>query len=283
MSTTTTGVQPPELETVILELEPPIGRLRLHRPERLNALGPLIMNELIEAAHFFDRHLDIKVVIVSGDGRAFSAGADLRGDGPTEAPESWQARREASQLGLRLMNAVEQMRAVTIAQVHGHAVGGGFLLMCACDLRVVAEGTVFFIPEVELGLPLTWGGIPRLVREIGPAMTRELVMTCRRFDGREARDLGLVNRLVPLDRLPAEAQELAEVLAAMPGGPLVMTKDAVNAAAEAMASGANAFADGDLLLAAGADRASADARERYTRRAFDRSSDERIDEKTSPK
>src|SRR5215471_6624907 len=174
-----------EFQTIKAEVEGPLGRLILNRPERLNAIGATMLQELAEAARWFDSHRELRVVIVSGAGRAFSAGADLKdAPGASSAPSSsrsWFYRREAGQYGLRAADALEQMRAVTIAQVHGDAVGGGVVLTGVCDLRVAAEDAWFFIPEVDLGLPLSWGGIPRLVREIGPAMTKELVMTCRRF------------------------------------------------------------------------------------------------------
>jgi enoyl-CoA hydratase/carnithine racemase len=117
------------------------------------------------------------------------------------------------------------MRATTIAQVHGYAIGGALLLMMACDLRVVAEGTVFSIPEVDIGIPLAWGGIPRLVREIGPALTKELVMTCRRFTPEEAKGAGLVNRVVPEAALAEEVEKLAAELAGKPSVPVIITKE----------------------------------------------------------
>jgi uncharacterized protein with PIN domain len=120
----------------------PLGRLTLNRPERLNALGATALRELAQAARWFDDRPEVRVVVVSGDGRAFSAGADLR-DPPITAvaPDSdntWAVRREVGQYGLRMTDAIEQMRAITVAQVHGYAVGGGLVLMAACDLRVAA-------------------------------------------------------------------------------------------------------------------------------------------------
>ncbi|HVR28363.1 MAG TPA: enoyl-CoA hydratase/isomerase family protein, partial [Thermoanaerobaculia bacterium] len=171
----------PGFETLTLEVEGELGFLTLNRPDRLNAMNATMLDELVEAASWLDRHLEVRVAIVRGAGRAFCAGADIRAadtSGSPSAPPpgsaSWQARREAGQRGLRMTNAIEQMRAVTVAQLHGYAVGGGFLLAVSCDLRVAAEDAVFFIPEVELGIPLTWGGVPRLVRELGPALTKEL-------------------------------------------------------------------------------------------------------------
>ncbi|HKN14694.1 MAG TPA: enoyl-CoA hydratase/isomerase family protein [Candidatus Binatus sp.] len=218
-----------EFKTIRVEVEGPLGRLVLNRPERLNAVNATVLQELAEAARWFDAHRELRVVVVSGAGRAFCAGADLKdspaGEGFARSGKSWLYRREVGQYGLRAADALEQMRAVTIAQVHGHAVGGGLVLTAVCDLRVAAEDTVFFIPEVDIGLPLAWGGIPRLVREIGPAMTKELVMTCRRFSAAEAKAMGFLNRVVAPSQLESEVNQLAADLIAKPSVPLVVTKD----------------------------------------------------------
>lgn len=261
-----------EFETLRVHAEGPIGALVLARPERRNALSAKAMREIAAAAHWFDDQADVRVVIVRGEGRSFCAGADLRdspvGEASPRAGRSWAARREVGQLGLRMADAVEQMRAVTLAQVHGHAVGGGIVLMAACDLRVVAEDAVLSIPEIDLGIPLAWGGIPRLVREIGPALTKELVMTCRRFTPAEARAAGFVNRVVPEARLEAETRALAEELAAKPAVPVIVTKEHVNAVTRAMGAGLTSFADGDVLLGTVFDPDSLEAARRYRERTF---------------
>lgn len=261
-----------EFETIRVTGAGPIGSLVLARPERLNALSAKVMREIAAAARWFDEQPGVRVVIVRGEGRSFCAGADLRdspvGEAAPGAGRSWAERREVGQLGLRMADAVEQMRAVTVAQVHGHAVGGGVVLMAACDLRVVAEGTVLSIPEIDLGIPLAWGGIPRLVREIGPALTKELVMTCRRFTPEEARAAGFVNRVVPEARLPDEVRALAEELAAKPVVPVIVTKEHVNAVTRAMAAGLTSFADGDVLLGTVFDPDSLEAARRYRERTF---------------
>jgi enoyl-CoA hydratase/carnithine racemase len=278
----------PVFETLVIEIEGELGFLTLNRPDRLNALSSTMLVELVEAASWFDRHLDVRVVIVRGAGRAFSAGADLKAAGGTGSPSapppgsgsgdpaspappqpvSWQERREIGQRGLRMANAIEAMRAVTIAQIHGYAVGGAFLLATSCDLRVAAEDAVFFIPEVELGIPLTWGGVPRLVRELGPALTKELVMTCRRFGAREAKEARFLNRVVPAARLDAEARALAASVLAMPAVPVVITKDQVNAAADAMVPARSAHFEADALLGVSLDQGSREARERYAAKTF---------------
>ena len=259
-----------QFETIVVKVDGPVGQLVLNRPERLNALGAPMMREITRAARWFDEQPDVRVVIVRGEGRAFSAGADLK-DSPVSAASTrsgnpWSVRREVGQIGLRMADAVEGMRPVTIAQVHGYAVGGGLVLMVTCDLRVVAEDTVFSIPEIDLGLPLAWGGIPRLVREIGPAMTKELVMTCRRFTPAEAKSLGVVNRVVAAKDLAAEVEALARTLAAKPTVPVTITKEHVNAVARVMGAGFTAFADGDVLLGAVFDPESLESATAYRER-----------------
>ncbi|MFN2375890.1 MAG: enoyl-CoA hydratase/isomerase family protein [Candidatus Binatia bacterium] len=244
----------PAFETLRVEIDGDggLGRLTLARPDRLNAMGATMLRELASAARWFDEQREVRVVIVRGEGRCFSAGADLRDppllDGLPSSGNSWIHRREVGQYGLRMADAVEQMRATTIAQVHGHSVGGGVVLMAACDLRVVAEDTVMFIPEIDIGIPLAWGAIPRLVREIGPALTRELVMTCRRFSAAEAKAAGFVNRVVAAADVEAEAEQLAREIAAKPSVPIVITKEHVNSVVRAMSNGTTSFADGDALL-----------------------------------
>ncbi len=259
-------------ETLTVSGDTTIGRLTLNRPERLNALGAAMLRELAAAARWFDERPAVRVVIVGGAGRAFTAGADLRDPSIAEAlpasGKSWGERREVGQLGLRMADAIEQMRAVTIAKVQGHAVGGGVVIMAACDLRVAAEDAVLSIPEIDLGIPLAWGGIPRLVRELGPAMTKELVMTCRPFGPREALAMGFVNRVVPAPRLDAEVEALAAEIAAKPSVPVTITKEHVNAVTRAMAAGITSFADGDALLSAVFDPESFEARQAYVERTL---------------
>ena len=155
-----------------------------------------------------------------------------------------------------------------VVAIHGFAVGGGLVLMAVCDLRVVAENAEMIIPEIDLGIPLAWGGIPKLVREIGPALTKELVMTCRRFTPAEAKAAGFVNRVVPEARLAAEADALAAELAAKPSAPITITKEHVNSVARTMGTGSTAFADGDTLLGSAGDEESREAARVYMEKAF---------------
>ncbi len=237
----------PQFETLLVDIHGPVGSLQLNRPEQLNPLSIATLYELEEAARWFDRHHDLKVVIISGAGRAMSSGADLGGfAGAT-------ATREDREQGGRMARAIEEMRAVTIARIHGWCVGGGFVLASACDLRVAGASTRFSIPEVDLGIPLTWGAIPRLVRDIGPALTKELVMTCRPFDADEARSIGFLNRVVADDELVNEVDALAATLAGKAKLALLATKSHVNAVSETMVGTARSWADADSLSAGFAD------------------------------
>ena len=153
-------------ETITATIEHGIGRLTLDQPDKLNPLGTNTLQDIIDATTWFNKE-NVSVVIVSGNGRAFTAGFDLR-----EFTNTDSTGKDGAVLGREMAEAVDRMKPVTIASLHGYCIGGGVVLASACDLRIASENTTFSIPEVDLGIPLAWGGIPRLVREIGPAMTK---------------------------------------------------------------------------------------------------------------
>jgi enoyl-CoA hydratase/carnithine racemase len=237
-----------KFETLEASVDGERGCLTLTRPERLNPLGSDALQEIAEAARFLDTHADLKVVVVSGQGRAFSAGADVSQFGQPDAEGVSDPRRDAD-TGRVMADAMENMNAVTIARIQGHCVGGGLVLASACDLRVAAEDVRFAIPEIDLGIPLAWGGIPRLVREIGPALTKELVMTCRPFSAEEARLAGFVNRVVKPSDLDEAVEKLAAELAAKPKLALLSTKRHTNAVTSEMLGISRSWSDADGLLA----------------------------------
>lgn len=248
-------------ETLEIETDSAIGRIWLNRPQRLNALSTQLLEELADAARQFDANSEIRAVIVAGRGRAFSAGADLQGF-PTLGDS---ALRQAADAGRRMAEALENMRAIAIAAVHGWCVGGGLVVAAACDLRLATTSARFSIPEVDLGIPLAWGGIPRLVREIGPALTKELVITCREFDAGEAQSAGFLNRVVDESELQDAAHEMAAAIAAKPAIPVFATKRHTNAVTANMVGTDRAWSDADSLIAALADAECDAAREAYIR------------------
>lgn len=234
-----------QFETLAVSVDGPLGRLELARPTRLNALSRQTLSELAQAARWFDEQRDVKVVVVLGQGTSFSAGFDLN-DFANHDPNF--GVRESADLGRLMAEAVTDMKALTVAAIQGNCIGGGVVLAASCDLRVSASTAVFCIPEVDLGIPLAWGGIPRLVREIGPAATKELVLTCRSFGPDEAKSLGLLNTVVPEVELTNYVNNLAASLAAKPGYALRTTKQQVNAVTEEIAGTRRNAADADALV-----------------------------------
>lgn len=267
--------------TITAEIVDPellIGVLTLNRPDKLNPLGTTTLGEIAEAARWFDDQR-AKVVIVRGAGRAFSAGADLStfqqppgvddGAGAVGRPavgssavDTWRA----AEVGGEMATALESMRALAIASIHGWCVGGGLVLAAACDLRLAADTARFSIPEVDLGIPLAWGGVPRLVREIGPALAKELILSCRPFDAAEANACGFLNRVVAEADLEAETDALARQLAAKPRFTLTATKQHVNAVTDQMVGTGRSWSDAGALVHAFDDPECRQARADYLNR-----------------
>jgi enoyl-CoA hydratase/carnithine racemase len=249
-----------QFETLEVSISGEIGSLQLNRPKQLNALSRQTLQDLAAAAHWFDEQKQIKVVVVSGQGRSFSAGFDL---GTFSTPDPNYSTRDIADIGRMMAEAIYDMNALTIAAIQGNCIGGGLVLANSCDLRIAEEDARFVIPEVDLGIPLTWSGIPRLVREIGPAATKELVLTCRPFGAQEAKSLGFINTIVETGTVMTAAQELAEQLAAKPGYSLRTTKQQVNAVSEEMANSHRGHAEADIFAFAVHDPESRAASARY--------------------
>ena len=184
------------------------------------------------------------MVVLTGEGVAFSAGADLGSPREEGKPQNDLERRHRARIGDRTVAAIEALDQITIAAINGVCVGGGAVLAMACDLRVMSRSAWISIPEVELGMPLTWGALPLLVREIGPARTIELVTTCERIDAERALSYGLVGHVV--DDALAKAREIAAAIVRQPAIPVAMTKTAVRALRRGAAQGEVSAADGDL-------------------------------------
>jgi enoyl-CoA hydratase/carnithine racemase len=252
-----------QFDTIAVHVDGELGALTLTRAEKLNPLSSHTLNEIEAAARWFDTHDRLKVVVVSGSGRAFSAGADVSSFG---APTNDRDPRDDADSGWRMARAMDELRAVTVAKIQGWCVGGGLVLAAVCDLRVAAQSARFKIPEVELGIPLAWGGIPRLVREIGPALTKELVMTCREFGPDEAKAAGFLNRVVPVAELDSTVDGLVADLLRMPKLALLSTKRHTNAVAESMAGTGRSWSDADGLLAGLRDPEGRASGDRYLQR-----------------
>lgn len=249
-----------QFETLDVSISGEIGTIELNRPAQLNALSRQTLQDLAAAAHWFDSQQTVKVVVVSGQGRSFSAGFDLN---TFSTPDPNYGTRDIADIGRLMAEAIYDMNALTIAAIQGNCIGGGLVLANSCDLRIAEQDARFVIPEVDLGIPLTWSGIPRLVREIGPAATKELVLTCRPFGVDEAKSFGFVNTIVPTGTVKTAAKELAEQLASKPAYALRTTKQQVNAALEEMVHSRGYSSDADIFAYAVHDPESRAASERY--------------------
>jgi enoyl-CoA hydratase/carnithine racemase len=246
--------EPARYETLELERDGPLLFVWLARPAKRNALNGLALEEIERLFGALQTDFAARVVVLGGRGASFCAGAD-RGDPPgsermrAASGASERERRHAAQLGRRACAAIEALEAVTIARLHGHALGGGLALALACDLRIAAEGTRFALPEVDLGVPLTWGATPRLIHEIGAARARGLLLLGDAVDAAEAQRIGLVHRVVPFAGLDAAVGEAARRIAAKPELAVALTKLQLRAYAHGAQLGDVSEADADWLLA----------------------------------
>ena len=241
--------------TLQVDRQDSILHVWLDRPEKRNALNGKVLEEIADLFGGLQRDFQSRVVIFGGRGPSFCGGAD-RGDPPGSArlrassDATDRERRHVAQLGLRACRAIEEAEAVTLARIHGHAIGGGLALALACDFRIAAEGSALQLPEVDLGVPLTWGATPRLIQEVGAARAREMILMCEPVDAATAARWGLVHRCVSADRLDATIDDWARRLVSKPEVAVHMTKTQFRAYARRAVFGDVTETDGDLLLGA---------------------------------
>jgi enoyl-CoA hydratase/carnithine racemase len=202
----------------------PVVRLALDRADRLNALDDHLRRALAGALSDLEDRPDVRVVVLEGRGRAFSAGADLRATAYPPVEGDWVTRRHRTGTWQRVLEQLDRIPQATVARLHGHVVGGAALLAAACDIRIAADDVVVRIPELAIGIPLTWAGVPLLVREVGLPLTRDWVMTCREVLAEELHRAGYAQRLVPRAQLDDAVAECVAQLLAVPPGPLAMTR-----------------------------------------------------------
>jgi len=231
----------------------PQGRIavvRFDRGDNVNAFSQQAMRELRDVPRDFEDDLETSVVILTGSTRAFSAGFDLKdpeGRQRDTIPVGERVHRQ--RLGPRMARAWQDMEQVTIAAIEGHCVGGGAALVVALDFRFCGKGAHFRIPEVELGMNMSWGSIPRMIALMGPARTKQaVILASDRISAGEALDWGLVEKVVDDGQALAAALEFAERIARQPPIPVRMTKTTVNRFAHALDDlGSHMDADQNVL------------------------------------
>lgn len=209
------------LENLLYQVSDGIAVLTLNRPEVRNALNEELVRELEEVLQDIDGDPAIRVVIVAGQEKFFSAGADIRTLKKLSDPV--QAHLFCARVQ-RAISGFETIAQPTIAAVSGLALGGGCEIALACNLRLAAENAVFGQPEINLGIIPGAGGTQRLPRTVGVTMANELLLTGRTVKADEALSIGLVNRVVPIGELMNEAMRVAAIIAEKPPFSVEMTK-----------------------------------------------------------
>jgi len=252
--------------TLKLDAKGAVATVALNRPEARNAMSAKLMREMITCAGRVGAMRDIDVVIVRGSGVCFSAGADLKDASRWgNAARPLDEQREIAALGFRMARAWEEVPQITIAAIEGYAIGGGLALAAALDWRVMAENAFVSLPEISLGIPLTWGTLPRLVNLLGPATAKRLTILCERVHTQEALAIGLADWLAPPGKTLKLARDIARRVRALPRNSVRMSKESINAYAGIGAHAASHMAHDQVQLAAGSAEAQA-AREAFAAR-----------------
>ena len=214
-----------------------IGILTLSRPKALNALNTELLLELNRAVEIISKDESIHVLIVTGDGKAFVAGADI-----TEMKDFDSIKGLSyGELGAEVFRNIERLRIPTIAAVNGFALGGGCELAMSCDLRIASDSAKFGQPETGLGITPGFSGCVRLSRLAGLAKARELIYTADIIPASEAERIGLVNKVVPAEQLMGAAMEMAKKIASKAQLAVRYSKMAINKGIETDINTAIAF------------------------------------------
>lgn len=199
-----------EFETLLFAKEDGLGIITLNRPKSLNGLNDVLLRELSQAADLIARDEEIKVVILTGGEKVFAAGGDIAYIATLDAVGA----AAFVALAQEAVDKIDRLGKPVIAAITGLALGGGCELALAADIRLAAEGAVFGLPEINLGIIPGAGGTQRLTRTVGPGWAKYLIYTGENIDGEMALQIGLINAMYPQDQIMEEARKLAKKLAA---------------------------------------------------------------------
>jgi len=213
-------------ENIITEESNGVGMIKLNRPKALNALNSALIKELMDALDEFERKEGIGAIIITGDDRAFAAGADIKEMSEASAVEMLK------QDNISLFDRILNIKKPIIAAVSGWCLGGGNELAMSCDMIVASETARFGQPEINIGVIPGAGGTQRLTRAVGKVVAMEMVLNNRTLTAEEALNYGLINRVVPVEHFLEEAKQLATEIAARAPLAIKLGKEAVNHAFE---------------------------------------------------
>ena len=221
-------------EAVLVERKGRVGVLTINRPKALNALNSAVLSEMLEKAAALDADKDIGCIVITGNERAFAAGADIK----EMSEKTYMDMYYTDHFGG--WDKLGKMRTPKIAAVNGFALGGGCELAMICDFIIAGDGAKFGQPEIKLGVIPGMGGSQRMAHAVGKAKAMDLILTGRMMDAEEAERSGLVSRIVPANDLLAEALKAAETIASYSKPSTMVAKEAVDRAFEVgLAEGLN--------------------------------------------
>ena len=214
----------------LLSVEDGIAVITLNRPAALNSINRALRLELLELFPALDMRKDVKVIVITGAGdKAFCTGADLK-ERATRTTEEMVYDRHY--LTSKSTNTLSNVSKPVIAAIKGYCMAGGYEMVLQCDITIASDNAIFGLPEVTHGFFPGGGACQRLPRLVGYQMARELILTGRRWDAKEAKELGLINKIVPLDKVMDEAMAIAKKIASYPSIGVIQAKRALNQSME---------------------------------------------------
>jgi len=236
--------------SVSVEREERVVTVRIDRADGVNALSDAVMAELTDIARSFEDDAETSAVVLTGSDSVFSLGFDL-GDRSTDerAARGLAHQRVLQRRGPRMCDAWEQIEPMTIVALEGWCVGGGVALAVSCDLRVMASDARIYVPEIERGMNMSWGSIPRFVNLMGPARTKRLVALAEKLDAATAERWGFADEIAEPGGAVVAARSLADRAAALPPVQLRMCKQGIDAAAKALNQAVSSLDRDQFLLA----------------------------------
>ena len=208
-------------EQILVFKEGAIGRIQLNRPQAMNALNLALMSEVVDACRKFDADPEVRCLILHGNEKAFAAGADIKEMQGQGAIQMYMSQYIA------LWDEVYRTRKPIVAAVSGFCLGGGAELAMICDIMIASETARFGQPEINIGVIPGAGGTQRLTRAVGKSMAMEMVLTGRMISADEAKQMGLVSRVVPVEHYLSEARKVAAEIAAKSPVAVTLGKEAI--------------------------------------------------------
>ena len=219
-----------------------------------NLLSLDVIRQLTDVAKELGQNKTLMAVILSGGQQNFSFGFDLKDKEFLRLEKlGFEENRDYFQLGKRMCDAWEKLNCLTICEIRGWCVGGGVALATSCDLRIAETAAKFYVPEVERGLNMSWGSVPRLNALLGPAKTKRLLLLAEKINSSTAKDWGLIDSYFGPSKLELESVKLANKATEMPRLPFILTKESINNHTNAIAQ-ATSYNDQDIFGLAYANR-----------------------------